>query len=108
MVPPVGVDKRVGYSRDAFVRKRIRALEFFIQSVADHPYFKNDFAFVEFVTNPMPFDQVAKHIQTITGDSLGTLRWVQSLKEAPKMDVPYKKLVKQVGDELAQMIETLK
>lgn len=80
-VPPLPSMKPSGLeNKDAFNKKQARLLELFLQTCADHSFFRNDSVFEAFVNSSLPFEQTLK--STGSDPSEGTERWHQALCES--------------------------
>ena len=80
-VPPLPQTKTMGATADPFIRKRMRMLELFAQTLADHAFFRNDDAYVAFFLNQVDFDSSATRLPDM---SEGTERWRQAIAVAPR------------------------
>ena len=109
-LPPPGtlLSRRSRNANDHFVKKRMRMLELFLQAVGEDAFYKNDDAFLNFITSPSRFSDVVRNLAEYgTRPSVGQSMWAEALKEAPK-PLDATKLLKSVQDELALFEKSLK
>lgn len=71
-----------------FVTKRMHGLELFLQATAEHPYFRDDRAFGEFISSSTSFNRSLSR-QTDSTPSMGVSKWGESLQQANRVADPY-------------------
>ncbi|CAK9019536.1 Sorting nexin-8 [Durusdinium trenchii] len=87
-IPAMAPSKTFKKSSEEFVNKRMHFLEFFLQAVAENPFFRSDDSYEEFVSSPQAFKRsLADEMEAVsTARSEGFMRWRQALTETRVQD----------------------